>query len=214
MLLLEKKAMKNLDSLLKSRQYFANKGSFNQSHIVAHLVLVHLVKASSDVRMWELAHEQGWMPKNRCFWTVVEKTLESPMDCKEIQPVNPKENKSCIFIGKTDAEAPIHWPPDVKNWLIGKEHDAGEDWRQEEKGRTGDEMVGWHHRLTGHHLEQAPEVGDGQRSLVCCSPRGHNGSDMEWLNWLTGTVARVGSRIRPLTQKWKPHIGFSSSVLA
>ena len=128
------------------------------------------------------------------------------------QSVNPNANQSWIFTGKTDAEAPILWPPDAKSWLIGKEPDDGEDWRQEEKGTTEDELVGWHHRLDGHELEQAPGVGDGQGSLVCCSPWGCNGSDTERLNWLTGTVVRVGSRIRPLSQKWKPHIGFSSSA--
>ena len=101
---------------------------------------------------------------------VLEKTLESPLDCKEIQPVNPKGNQSWIFIGRTDAEAetPILWPPDVKNWLIGKDTDAGQDWRQEEKRMPEDEMVGWHHRLDGHEFEHALGVGDGQGSLVCC----------------------------------------------
>ena len=105
---------------------------------------------------------------------VVEKTLQSPLDCKEIKPVNPKGNQSWIFLGRTDAEAeaPILWPPDVKNWLTRKDPDAGKDWRQEEKGTTEDEMVGWHHRLNGHEFEQAPGVGDGQGNLVCCSPWG------------------------------------------
>ena len=114
--------------------------------------------------------------------------LESPLDCKEIQPVHPKENQSWMFIGRTDGEAetPMLWPPDAKNWLIGKDPDAGKDWRQEEKGTTEDEMVEWHHQLDGHELEQAPGVGDGQGSLTCCSPLGHKESDMtEWLNWLT-----------------------------
>ena len=115
---------------------------------------------------------------------VLEKTLESPLDCKEIQPVHPKGNQSWIFFGRTDVEAetPILWPPDVKNWLSGKNPDAGKDWRQEEKGMTEDEMVGWHHRLSGHEFEQAPGVGDGQESLACCSPWGHKRLDMtEWL---------------------------------
>ena len=137
--------------------------------------------------MWELDHKEGWAPKNWCFWTVVlEKTLESPLDCKEIQPVNPKGNQSWIFIGRTDAEAEtlILWPPDVKNWLIRKPPDAGKGWRQEEKGMTEDEMVEWHHQLDGHEFEQAPGVGDGQGSLACCSPWGRKESDMtEWLNW-------------------------------
>jgi len=103
---------------------------------------------------------------------VLEKTLASPLDYKEIQPVNPKENQSWMFIGRTDAEAetPILWPPDAKNWLIEKDPDAGKDWRQEEKGTTEDEMVEWHHRCSGHEFEQAPGVGDGQGSLACCSP--------------------------------------------
>ena len=105
--------------------------------------------------MWELDYKESWAPKNWCFWTVVlEKTLESPLDCKEIQPVHPKGDQSWVFIGRTDVEAetPILWPPDVKNWLIGKDPDAGKDWRQEEKGMTEDEMVGWHHRLNGHEF--------------------------------------------------------------
>ena len=118
---------------------------------------VHLVKAmvfsSSHVWMWELDYKESWAPKNWRFWTgVLEKTLESPVDCKEIQSVHPKGNQSWIFIGRTDAEAetPILWPPDVKNWLIGKDPDDGKDWGQEEKGTTEDEMVEWHHQLDGH----------------------------------------------------------------
>ena len=131
--------------------------------------------------------EESWGLKNWCFWTVVlEKTLESLLDCKEIQPVNPKGNQSWIFIGRTDAEieTPILWPPDAKNWLIGKDPDAGKDWRQEEKVTTEDEMVGWHHGLNGHEFEQALRVGDGQGSLACYSPWGCKDSDMnEQLNW-------------------------------
>ena len=120
------------------------------------------------------------------FWSVaLEKTLESPFDYREIQPVNPKGNLSWIFIGRTDAEAPILWPPYAKNWLIRKDLDAGKDWRQEEKGMTEDEMVGWHHQLDGHEFEQAPGVGDGQGNLLCCSPWGHRELDTtEWRNWL------------------------------
>ena len=113
--------------------------------------------------MWELDCKESWAPKSWCFWTVVlEKTLESPLDCKEIQPVHLKRNQSWIFIGRTDAEAeaPILWPPYVKNWLIGKDPDAGKDWRWEEKGMTEDEMVGWHHWLDWHESEQALGVGD------------------------------------------------------
>ena len=137
--------------------------------------------------MWELDYKESWVPKNWCFWTMVlEKTLESPLDYKEIQPVNPKGNQSWIFIGRTDAEAeaPILWPPDMKNWLTGKDPDAGKDWRWEEKGTTEDEMVGWHHWFDGHEFKQAPGVGDGQGSLACCSPWGFKESEMtERLNW-------------------------------
>ena len=117
---------------------------------------------------------------------VLEKTLESPLDCKEIKPVNPNKNQSWIFIERTDAEVeiPIFWPPDAKNGLTGKDPDAGQDWRWEEKGTTEDEMVEWHHQLDGHEFEQAPGVGDGQGSLVGCSPWGCKESDTtEWLNW-------------------------------
>ena len=127
------------------------------------------------------------MKKNECFWTVLlEKTLESSLDSKKIKPVNPKGNQSLIFTGRTDAEAeaPILQAPDGKNWLFGKDPDAGKDWRQEEKGTTEDEMVGWHYQLDGLEFEQPWGVSDGQGSLACCSPWGHKESDMiEWLNW-------------------------------
>ena len=125
------------------------------------------------VWMWELDGEESWALKNWSFWTVVlERTLESPLDCKEIQLVNPKGNHSWIFIGRTDAEAetPILWPPHVKSWFIGNDPDAGRDWGQEEKGTTEDEMVGWYHWLDEYRFEQAPGVDDGQGSLACCSP--------------------------------------------
>ena len=138
--------------------------------------------------MWELDCEEGWAPKNWCFWTVVlEKTLESSLNCTEIKPVNPKRNQSWIFIGRTDAETAILWPPDAKNWLIGKDPDAGKDWRQEEKGTTEDEMVGWHHPLDGYEFEQAPGVGDGQRSWACCSPWGHR-VGRDWATELNGKI--------------------------
>ena len=137
--------------------------------------------------MWELDYKESWVKKNWCFWTVVlENTLESPLDCKEIQPVHPKGNHSWIFIGRTDAEAetPILWPPDAKNQLIGKDPDAGKDWRQEEKGMTEDEMVGWHDRLNGHEFEQGLRVIDGQELMACYSPWGLKESDTtEQLNW-------------------------------
>ena len=130
--------------------------------------------------MWELDHKEGWAPKNWCFWTVVlEKTLESPLDCKEIKSLDPKGNQSWIFIGGTDAEAevPILWPPDAKSQLIGKDPDAGQDWRQKEKGMTEDELVGWHHRHNGHEFKQAPGDGKGQGSLMCYSPWGRKELD-------------------------------------
>ena len=137
--------------------------------------------------MWELDHKEGWAPKNWRFWTVVlEKTLESPLDSKEIKPVNPKGNQPWMFIGRTDAEAEalILRPPDVKIWLIRKDSNSGKDWRQEEKGTTEDEMVGWHHWLDGQEFEQTPGVADGQGSLVCCNPWGCKESDTtEQLNW-------------------------------
>ena len=119
--------------------------------------------SSSHVRMWESDHKEGWEPKNWCFWTaVLKKTLESPLDFKEIKPVNPKGNQSWIFIGRIDAEALILWPPDAKSRLIRKNPDAGKDWRWEEKGTTECEMVGCHHQFNGHEFEQALRVGDGQ----------------------------------------------------
>ena len=136
--------------------------------------------------MWELDHKERWALKNWCFWTVVlEKTLECPLDCKEIKLVNPKGNQPWIFIGRTDpaAKAPILWPPDVKSWLIGKDPDAGKDIRQEKRGTTEDEMVRSYHWLDGHGFEIALGDGEGQGSLVCCSPCGCKNSDMtEGLN--------------------------------
>ena len=166
-LLLGRKAMTNLESILKSRD-------------ITLVTKVHLVKAMVFpvvdgwmwiVWMWELDYKESWAQKNWCFWTVVlEKTLESPLDCK-IKPVNLKGNKSWIFIGRTDAEAeaPILWPPDAKNRLVGKDPDAGKDWRWEEKGTTEYEMVGWHHQFNGHQLTQALRDSEGQRSLTCCN---------------------------------------------
>ena len=169
--------MTNLDSILKSRN-IANKGPSTQSYGFS----------SSHVWMWELDHRKSWAMKNWCFWTVVlEKTLGSPLDCKEIQLVHPKGDQSWVFIGRTDAEAEalILWPPDVKSWLIRKDPDAGKDWGQEEKGTTEDEMVGWPHLLDGHEFEQAPGAGDGQGGLACCSPWGHKELDTtERLNWI------------------------------
>ena len=135
------------------RHYFANKSPYGQSYGFSH----------SHVWMWQLdLHNEGWELKKWCFWTVVlKKTLKSPLACKEIKPVNPKGNQSCIFIGKTDAEAPILWPPDMKRHLIRKDPDAGKDWRLEEKGMTEHEIVGWHHWFNGLQFEQALKNGEG-----------------------------------------------------
>ena len=139
--------------------------------------------------VWELDHKEGWTLKNWCFWAVVlEKTLESPLDCKKIRPVNHKGNQPRIFIGRTDAEdeTPVLWPPDAKNWLTGEDPDAGKDWREEEKGATEDKMVGWHHRLDGHEFEQVLGVGDGQGSLACCSPWDHK--ELDTTDWITSAT--------------------------
>ena len=136
----------------KQRLYFADKCPSSQSYGFS----------SSNVWMWKLDHKENWVLKNWCFQTVMlEKTLESPLDCKEIKPVNPKGNQSWILIGRTDAEAPILWPPDAKTQLIGKDPNARKDWRQEEKETTEDGVVAWHHRLDGHEFDQTPGVGDG-----------------------------------------------------
>ena len=160
-----------------SRHCFADKGPSSQSYGFS----------SGHVWMWEMDYKENWALKNWCFWTVVlEKTLESPLDCKEIQPVNVKGNQSWIFIGRTDAEAEtlVLWPPDAKNWLLTEDSNARKDWGQGEKGTSEDEMVGWHHQLDGHEFEQALGVADGQESLACCSPWGHKESDtIERLNW-------------------------------
>ena len=155
--------------------HFVDKGPSNQSYCFP----------SSHVMMWELDHKEGWAPKNWCFWAVVLETLESPFYCKEIQPVNPKGKQSWIFI-RTDARAPILWPPDANSWLIRKDPDAGKDWRQE-KGMTDDEMGGWHQWLNGHEFKQMPEDGEGQGCLGCCSPWGHKDLDTtEQLNNIWG----------------------------
>ena len=140
---LEEKLWPKRQHIKKQRHYFVSKGPSSQGYGFSNC----------HVWMWELDYKESWALKNWCFWTVVlEKTLESSLDCKEIQPVNPEENQSWIFIGRTDPEAPILWPPDVKNWLIGKDPNAGKDWRQEEKGSEY-EMVGWHHQLNVHEFE-------------------------------------------------------------
>ena len=170
-LLLGRKAMTNLDSILKSRDITLATSLFSQGYGFS----------SSHVWMWELNYKESWALKNWCFWTVVlEKTLESPLDCKEIQLGHPKGDQSGVFIGRTDVEAetPVLWPPDVTSWLIWKDPDAGKDWRLEEKGMTEDEMVGWHHWLSEH------EFGDAHGGLMCCSPWGCKESDTTGrLNW-------------------------------
>ena len=162
-LLLGKKSYdKPKQCIKKQRHYFTNKGLDSQSSGFP----------SGQVWMWELDHKEAWVPKNWCFWTVVlEKTLKSPLDFKEIQPVHPEGNQSWIFIGRIDAEAetPILWPPDAKNWITRKDPDSGKDWRLEEKGTTEDEMVGWHHWLNGHEFEYALGGSKGQGGLSCCS---------------------------------------------
>ena len=150
---------------------FAEKGSYSQSYGFP----------SSHIWIRELDHKEGWTPKNRCFWTVMlEKTLESSLDCKEVKPVNPKGNQSWVFFRRIDveAEASVIWPPDAKSQIIGKDPDAGKDRRQEEKGMTEDKMVGWHHWLNGYEFEKAPGDGEGQGSLACCSPCAHKELDI------------------------------------
>ena len=173
--------MTNLDSILKSRD-------------ITLLTKVRLVKAMVFPVvmygwMWELDCEEGWVPKNWCFWTVVlEKILESPFDFKEIQPVHSKWDQSWVLFGRNDAKAetPVLWPPHAKSSLIGKDSDARRDWGKEEKGKTENEMAGWHHRLDGHESEWTPGVGDGQGGLACCDSWGRKESDTTaWLNWLT-----------------------------
>ena len=171
-LLLARKVMMNLDNVLKSRD-------------ISLLTKICLVKAMvfavvmCGCESWTI--KESWALKNWCFCTVVlEKTHENPLDCKEIKPVNPKGNQSWIFIGKTDAESPVLWPPDAKSWLIGKDPEAGKDWRQE-KGTTEDEMVGWHHQLNGHELSRLQElVMDGEPGVL--KSRMLQRAEYEWLS--------------------------------
>ena len=153
---------KSSDKPKKHRHHLADKGLYSQSHKFS----------SSHVQIWKLDHKESWTPKNWCF----QKTPVSPLDCKKMKPVNPKGNQHWIFIRRTDAEAPIFWPPERKNQLTGKDPDAGKDWGQEQKGMTVDEIVGWHHWLNGHEFEQTLGDKEGQGSLACCSPWGHQDS--------------------------------------
>ena len=176
-LLIGRKTMTNLDSILKSWGIT----------LPTKVCLVKAMVSPVHIWMWELNYKESWVSKNRCFWTVVlEKTLESPLNSKKIKLVNPKGNQSWIVFGKTDAEAetPILWPPDAKNWLFGNDPDAGTDWRQEKKQTTEDEMIGCHHQLDRYEFEQVPGAGDGWGILVCWSPWGCKELDMtEQLNW-------------------------------
>ena len=172
--------MTNLGSLLKRRN-------------ITLVTKVHVVKAMAFLAVmyrWELDHKEGWLSNNWCFQNVVlEKTLETPLNCKEIKPVNPKGNQSWIFIGRTDAETPILWPPDVKNWLIGTDPDAGKGWRQVEKGMTEDEMVGWHHQFNGHEFEQALGIGEYREGWLAAV----HGLSKSWTwlsNWTTTTITK------------------------
>ena len=155
--------------------------------------------------MWELDYKESWALKNWCFWIVLlEKTLESPLDSKDIQPVHPKGDQSWVFIGRTDVEAktPILWPPYVKSWLTGKDPDAGKDWGQKEKGMIEDEMVGWHHQLNGYGFGWTLGFGDGQGGLVCCSPWDHKESDVtEQLSWAELNFI-LRSADQSLTKEW------------
>ena len=177
LLLLGVKAMTNLDSILKSKDITLS----TKVHLIKAMIFPLLMYGCES---WTIKKAEHW--RIECFWTVVlEKTLERPLDCKEIQPVHPKGDKSWVFIGRTDAEAetPIFWLHYVKNWLIWKDSDAGKDWKWE-KGTTEDEMVGWHHRLNGHGFGWTPGAGDGQGGLACCDSWGHKESDTtERLNW-------------------------------
>ena len=193
----------------KQRHYFINKGPSSQGYGFS----------SSHGWMWNLDYKESWALKNWCFWTV-EKTLESPLDCKEIQPVHPIGDQSWVFIGRTDVEAetPVLWPLHAKSWLIGEDSDAGRDSAQEEKRTTEDEMAGWHHRLDVHEFRWTLGVGDGQGGLACFDSWGRQESDKtEWPNWtelnwsLINTDAKilnkmVASQIQQYIKKVIHHI--------
>ena len=197
----EKSDDKRRQCIKKQRHHSADKGPYSQSYGFF----------SSHVWKWELDHKETWAPKNWCFWIVVlKKTLESPLDCKEIQPVHPKGDQSWVFFGRTDVEAetPILWPPYAESWAIGKDPDAGKDWGQEGKGTTEDEMFRLHHWHNGHGFGWTPGVGDGQGGLACYGSWGHNESDMtEWLNWTELSMLNdnmlFGLRLSQISLKWQ-----------
>ena len=173
--------------------YFSEKGSCSQSYGFS----------SSHVQMWKLDHKEGWGLKNWCFWIVVlEKAVQSSLDCKESQLVHSRGDQPWVFFGRNDAKAetPVLWPPHAKSWLIGKVSDAERDWGQEEKGTTEDEMAGWHHRLDGRESEWTPGVADGQGGLACCNSWGCKESDTtEQLNWTERLYALRNQQIHVLT---------------
>ena len=196
-LLIGREAMTNLDSILKS-QDITDKGLSSQS----------CGFPSSHIWMWELDDKKSWVLNNWCFWTVVlGKTLESPLDIKEIKLVHPKGNQSWLFIGRTDAEAPVLWPPDAKNWLLGKDPDAGKDWRREEKGTTEDEMVGWHHQLNEHELSKLWEMVKDRKAWHAAV---HEvAKSWTWLSGWTATTTVV-SQFLAISSSVSPTSSFSS----
>ena len=186
-LLLVRKAMTNLDSIFKSRDITLPTKVYTVNAMVFPVVMY-------GCESWTLKKAEESAKELMLLNCGIREDSSSPLECKEIKLVNPKGKQYWIFIGKTDfkAVAPILWPPDVKKWLIGKDPDAGQDWRQEEKGTTKDEMAGWYYQLDGHEFEQAPGVGDGQGGLACCSPMGSQrlghscGTELNWTEWISG----------------------------
>ena len=200
-LLLGRKAMTNLDSIWKSRDIPL---PTNVCLVKAMIFPVVMYGCES----WTIKKAEHWRIEAFELWCW-RKPLNL-LDCKEIKLVNPKGNQSCIFTGRTDVEAetPILWPPDAKNWLIEKDLDGGKDWRREEKGTKEDEMVVWHHRLDGREFEQAPGVGDGQGSLACCSLWGYKESDMiEPLNWTKSIMAQAVKNLSAMQETWVQSLG-------